>query len=110
MSPELMFIAILGAHFFLDFDQGEFMARGKNRDDPFTGVSFRWPLSAHAFIHGSAVALITQIWWLLIPEFIIHWITDDLKCQNKLSFNEDQTIHICCKLLWFGIWVISTMH
>ena len=42
--------------------------------------------------------LFTGIWWLGAFEVVIHWLTDDAKCHGKLTFNQDQAIHILCKL------------
>lgn len=57
-------------------------------------------MGAHAFMHGFAVTFVTGVWTLGLLEFIIHWITDDLKCRGKLTYNQDQLIHITSKLVW----------
>jgi Protein of unknown function (DUF3307) len=98
-------IALIGAHCFFDYaGQGDFMSKAKNSTVPIPGVPWQTILAAHCAIHGAAVALITGIWWLFLLEAVAHWITDNAKCQNKISFNVDQVIHLACKALWLSIW------
>lgn len=105
-DPALILIALIGGHFIADYPgQGDFLARAKNRTAPIPGVPWWQALGAHAAIHGAAVALITCIWWLFLAEAAIHWLTDDAKCRGRLSFNQDQAIHLSCKLVW---WFIAT--
>jgi len=100
----LMLIALLGAHCFFDYaGQGDFMAKAKNPEAPLPGVPWRVVLMAHATIHGAAVALITGIWWLFALEYVLHYVTDKLKCEGEIDFRQDQAVHITCKLAWFAI-------
>lgn len=93
--------ALLGAHALADYPlQGDFLAKAKNRSTPIPGVPWWQALGAHAIIHGAAVAAITKSPALGVAEAVVHAITDDLKCRGKLSYNQDQAIHIGCKLLW----------
>lgn len=104
MSAELMLIALIGGHFVADYPlQGDFLAKAKNRTAPIPDFPWWQALGAHAFIHGAFVALITGIWWLCVVEFIIHFITDDLKCRSKININQDQAVHLACKALWLAI-------
>ena len=104
MSFEMMLIALIGAHAFFDYaGQGDFMSKAKNRASPIPGVPWCIVLAAHSSIHGAAVALITGIWWLFVLESVIHFLTDDAKCNGRISFNEDQLIHVLCKVLWCAI-------
>lgn len=108
MSWQLMIIALIGAHCLFDYaGQGDFMSKAKNSAAPIPGVPWRSILAAHCAIHGAGVALITGIWWLFLAEFAIHWLTDDAKCQGRISFNQDQAIHIGCKLVWLVVWIIA---
>lgn len=101
----MMLILLLAAHALADYPlQGDFLAKAKNRTAPIPGVPWWQALGAHALIHAGFVALITGIWWLAISEFAIHWITDDAKCRGRVSYNQDQAIHIACKLAW---WLIA---
>lgn len=105
MTPMMMLIALLAAHALADYPlQGDFLSKAKNRTAPIPGVPWQQALGAHVVIHGAAVALITGIWWLFVAEATIHWLTDDAKCRGKLTFNQDQAIHLACKAIW---WVIA---
>ena len=93
--------AMLVGHALADYPlQGDFLAKAKNRDAPIPGVPWWQGLGAHALIHGGMVALVTKSNALGVAEMAIHAITDDLKCRGKLSYNQDQAIHIGCKVLW----------
>lgn len=105
MSPEFVAIALVAGHALADYPlQGDFLARAKNRTMPFPGVPWWQALAAHCSIHGAFVAFITGQAWLFVAEFYLHWVTDDAKCRGKLSFNQDQAIHIACKVWWWLIW------
>lgn len=96
-----LFLALLFVHFLMDYPlQGDFLSRAKNRTDPIPGVPWYQALFAHSFMHGAGVWLVTGMWTLAALELVIHWITDDLKCRKVLTYNQDQIIHIACKLLW----------
>ena len=104
-DPILMLIALFAAHFFFDYaGQGDFMSKAKNRLSPIPTIPWQQVLFGHAFIHGAAVALITGVWWLLVLELVIHFVTDDAKCRGKISYNADQAIHYASKVLW---WLIA---
>lgn len=104
MTPMMMLVLLLGAHALADYPlQGDFLSKAKNRTAPIPGVPWQQALGAHVAIHGAFVALITGIWWLALAEAAIHWITDDAKCRGRLSFNQDQAIHLICKFAWWGI-------
>ena len=49
------------------------------------------------------MAIITGSVVLGILEAIIHAATDWLKCENRISLNADQAIHIVCKFAWAAI-------
>lgn len=104
MTPEMMAIALVGAHFVADYPlQGDFLARAKNQTAPIPGFPWWHALSAHSAIHGAFVALITGIWWLFFAEALIHFITDDLKCRGKIGLDLDQAIHLACKAIWLAL-------
>lgn len=106
-DPLMLLIALLTAHFFFDYaGQGDFMAKAKNVSSPIPGVPWGQVLSAHAFIHGGAVALLTGVWWLLLLEAAVHFFTDLFKCENRISYNVDQAVHIACKFLWVGLLIL----
>ena len=103
-----MLFKLLGAHALADYPlQGDFLAKAKNRKAPIPGVPWYQALGAHAIIHGAAVAIITGKPALGVAEAVVHAITDDLKCRGKLSYNQDQAIHVACKVIW---WLASDTH
>lgn len=96
-----MFGAMVFAHALADYPlQGDFLSRAKNRVAPIPGVPWYQALGAHAIIHGGFVWAITGVWWLGAAEAVIHAVTDDAKCTGRLSFNQDQAIHVACKAAW----------
>ena len=60
-------------------------------------------MGAHAAIHAGGVGLITGNLWLALFEFVAHWLIDGVKCAGMLSFNQDQALHLVCKLAYIGI-------
>lgn len=102
-----LFALLLFAHFLFDYPlQGDWLARAKNRSDPIPHVPWYQAMFAHTAMHGMAVWIITGIPLLGLAEMAIHWITDDLKLQGELTFNQDQAIHIVCKVVWAVITVL----
>lgn len=99
-----MLLLLLAAHALADYPlQGDFLARAKNRFDPIDGVPWWQAMGAHAMIHAGFVLVITGNIYLALCEFAVHFIVDDLKCAKRFSFNEDQAIHVACKIIWV-IW------
>lgn len=102
----LVLVCLVGAHFYLDFaGQGDFMARAKNVADPLPGVPALLVLIGHGSVHGAAVALITGWWPLFFLEAAVHSVVDVAKCRGRLTFGEDQAIHLGCKLAWWLLWM-----
>jgi len=60
-------------------------------------------LLSHAAIHAGAIQLVTGSWALASAEFVAHAIIDYRKCGGWLSYNQDQYLHIACKVLWAAI-------
>lgn len=88
-------------HFLADYPlQGDFLAQAKNRNTAVGRVFWLHALTAHSFIHAGFVALVTGSIWLGLAEAVAHGITDHLKCEQKISLNADQAVHIGCKVLW----------
>ena len=99
-----MFAVMIGGHALADYPlQGDFLSRAKNRQSPIPGVPWYQALGAHAVIHGLAVGLVTRSLRLGIAETIIHAVIDDTKCAGKLTFNQDQFLHVICKAVWAGV-------
>lgn len=94
------FLLMVFAHAIADYPlQGDFLARAKYRD-AIASVPWYQAMGAHCAIHGGFVALITGSWLLAAAEFAAHWVTDDLKCRGRITYNVDQAIHIACKAAW----------
>ena len=100
---------LLVGHAVSDFwAQSDSMARGKNRNrkpeniPPGQKAMAVWPywLSAHALIHGGAVALVTGSVGLGAAEAVAHASIDFGKCENWYGIHADQALHLGCKLLW----------
>ncbi len=101
MNALPMLAGLIAAHALCDYPlQGDFLAKAKNRTAPIPGVPWWQALGAHAAIHGGAVGLITGVWWLGLLEAAAHCLIDDAKCRGRLTFNQDQTLHIVCKVVW----------
>lgn len=95
---------LLVGHALADYPlQGDFLSQAKNRTKPIPGVPWWQALGAHAAIHAGFVGVITGSAALGAAEFIVHFVTDDLKCRGKIGFNADQAIHVVCKLAWVAI-------
>lgn len=95
-----LFLMVVG-HALADYPlQGEFLATAKNRNTELGKVFWLHALPAHAFIHGGFVFLVTHSLSLAMAEVLIHGATDFAKCENKISLNVDQAIHISCKIVW----------
>lgn len=94
-------ILLFGGHAVCDYPlQGDFLARGKNRNAPIPGIPWWQCLTAHALIHAGMVLLITGSVWFALAELVVHWIADFGKCERWFGFNVDQAIHYACKLAW----------
>ena len=100
------------AHVVCDFVlQSSSMARGKNRHihiDRKEGGSHShvfWPywLTAHSFVHGGAVWLITGSVILGLTETCLHWIIDFAKCERWTNIHIDQSLHLACKAMYLFI-------
>jgi hypothetical protein len=99
LLPKLLLL--FAAHALCDYPlQGDFLARGKNHRASLPGVPWYQCLGAHALIHAGAVYLITGSIWIGIAELMIHAATDYAKCDGRITFNQDQSIHYACKVVW----------
>lgn len=92
----MMALLLLGAHWLADYPlQGQFLSDAKVQ-----GPLRFYHLTAHAGIHGAAVALATGSVWLGIAEWVAHTIIDELKVKGWTTFAFDQVLHIACKATW----------
>lgn len=93
-------------HFIADYVlQTENIAREKRRSSETQLqkiVPWYWWLTAHAFTHGAAVALISGSWVLGLAETAAHWLIDFGKCEGYYGLITDQSLHAFCKILWIS--------
>jgi hypothetical protein len=103
-----LFVTLLCTHFLLDFAiQGDFVAKYKARIvDEKENVFWKWVLTAHAASHTLPVLILTQSVLLGLLMFTSHFVIDFLKCEQKINFNQDQTLHI---LVIAAITAVSTL-
>lgn len=99
---------LLGCHAFGDYVfQSDWVGKYKNRHnakdlEPY-GLKDAWwyVLPCHGLTHGVLVYFVTQSLWVGIAEFVIHTVVDFLKCEKKITFHQDQIIHLACKFFWW---------
>jgi hypothetical protein len=100
--PQLVLAMLIG-HALADYPlQGDFLSRGKVRNSNF-GSWWPWLLGSHALIHGGFVWAITGSMTIGLAEVGAHAAIDFLKCERRIGFHADQTLHVICKLLWAAI-------
>jgi len=89
--------------------QGDWIAKAKNHTLSLVPGEVIWPgvLACHAAIHAGAVMLATGSWLLASFEFVAHAVIDYTKCAGRLTYNQDQALHVLCKLAWFGLLLVG---
>jgi hypothetical protein len=102
-TPGSVLPLLLMAHFLCDFGlQSDRMAKEKCPGcDPT--LPWGWWLTAHAAIHGLAVALLTGLPVLGLAEMAVHALIDHTKCAGRISLRTDQILHLLCKALWVAV-------
>ncbi|MEP2775065.1 MAG: DUF3307 domain-containing protein [Luteolibacter sp.] len=115
----LLFFAMAIGHCIGDYPlQGAFLAMGKNRHLDASALfggnqapKDLWihALTAHSLIHCGMVWLITGSALLAIVEFVLHWLTDFIRCEGWISYSSDQGIHFGCKL-FYAILIVWGVH
>lgn len=102
---EMIALLLIG-HAICDYPlQGEWLSRAKNHQVALVPGEVIWPgaLACHAGIHAGAVRIATGSWLLALLEFVTHAGIDHAKCAGRLGFNQDQGLHVACKLAWVGL-------
>ncbi len=91
-------ILLILAHYVSDFGlQNDFIAKFKvPRSAPF----WYHVMTAHCAIQAIGVYLITHSMPLTAADFASHFVIDYCKCRGWLSFNQDQALHIACRITW----------
>lgn len=104
---ELLFMLLIG-HAFCDYAfQSDFIAQAKNHTTTLGKMFWKWVLPAHGLIHAAPVYILTQSIYLGLFEFVAHCVIDYLKCAGKLTMNQDQLLHIGCKVLYVVLLAIG---
>lgn len=91
-----LLIFLVCAHFVCDFPlQGDFVAKFKARIvDGKHNQFWIWVLTAHAVAHALPVLILTKSLSLTSLMFITHWFIDLCKCEGRITFNQDQWLHL----------------
>lgn len=111
-DPIALLLLLIVGHALADYPlQGDFISKFKNPNEKLNGeVVWPWILGSHASIHGVFVGVLTGSILLGLAETVAHWFIDLLKCKGQISFAEDQTLHLICKVFWYFIWFIYIFH
>lgn len=98
----LMWLVI--GHFLCDFPlQNDYLAVNKNpvlvekTESSFISKAnplWLWCMTAHSFIHALPVMWLTGKIELAILMIVTHFTIDYVKCIGRISFNEDQVLHL----------------
>lgn len=100
-------LVLVAGHFLCDFPlQGPYMSETKNQFKDQPGIPSGLILFGHASIHGAFVAIVTGQAIFGYVELVIHAIIDHIKCSGRITFFQDQTIHLLCKMIYFLILVV----
>lgn len=108
----LLFFWLMFGHALADYPlQGDFLAGMKRRwHDLGAHGAWAWGLTMHATIHAGFVFAFTGAPILGIAEFASHWLIDLAKCEKKISFKQDQCLHVLCKIAWTLLIATGTVH
>lgn len=99
---------LLVGHALCDYPlQGDFLARGKNHRAPLPGVPWYQCLAAHALIQAGMVALVLKSEKFGLVEFVLHAGIDWLKSEGWLTYNQDQALHVFCKVVYVLIIIVA---
>ena len=106
MSAVSALLWMLIGHAVADYPlQGDWLSKAKNQKLALMPGQMIWPgaLVSHAAIHAGAVRLATGSWILAGCEFVAHTLIDWTKCSGRLTYNQDQALHVVCKVAWFAL-------
>ena len=100
------FVFLLIGHALADYPlQGDWLAKAKNHTLSLVPGENIWLgcLLCHASIHAGAVHFVTGSWLLGGLEFVAHTAIDYAKSDGRISYNQDQMLHVLCKAVWIGL-------
>jgi hypothetical protein len=109
-----MLFYLLAGHALMDYSlQNDAMASCKCRKSTHPAqlaVPWYYWLTAHALLHGAAVAAVVRLHTgsdhlglvFGIAETVVHWLIDLGKCERLYSIHTDQMLHVACKVLWWA--------
>lgn len=100
-APVLLWWLVVG-HVVMDYwAQSDALAVAKNRHrnkNPY--FPWQYALTAHAIMHGAAVAYLTQSIALGLIETAAHWLIDCGKNEDYYNIHVDQALHLLCKVAY----------
>ena len=102
LDPLQLLVTLVLFHFLLDFAiQGDFVAQNKGRKLLNGNPNPNWYiiLTAHSAAHALPVWILTNSYLGLSIVFITHFLIDFTKCEGKLTFLQDQMLHIIVLLV-----------
>lgn len=96
-----LLILLVAAHYLCDYPLlTEALVIDRRRKATRSWVFW---LTFHASTHGVAVGLITGSIWLGLLEWVLHWMIDFYRADERYSIHVDQALHLLCKLLIVGL-------
>jgi hypothetical protein len=101
-----MLFWMLVGHAIADYPlQGDWLSKAKNHTLELVPGEAIWPLalSCHTLIHAGAVILATGSYIVGAIELFLHWQIDYAKCSGRLTYNQDQLLHVLCKCVYAGV-------
>lgn len=110
-----LLLAFLIGHALCDFPlQGEYLANGKNwrslkrLQDPSRPPQI-WVtcMAAHCLIHAGAIWFIIGSPLVAVAEFALHFCIDVAKCRGMTTLNQDQALHVLCKVVYVAVWYLG---
>lgn len=117
-----VFVFLVLCHSLCDFAlQNDYIAKAKNRNDSL-GKNGIWVivLSAHAMIHTLPVFLLGSYLFgidsslpLVLSLIMVttHWLIDFFKCENKITYYQDQILHIFIVIILTAIiWGLNAIN
>lgn len=106
----LTLCVLVACHALADYPlQGDWLSKAKNHRLSAVPGETVWPLAllCHSSVHGLAVGLVTGHLTLGVLETVLHALIDYTKCDGRITYNEDQFLHLLLKVAW--AWAAVTL-